>query len=151
MADAALLNGIAECGDDMGLANEVGESLRAIPPGNHCIRILRRVRILWGACHNRIVLTLTWTVEKRTPHKSTPFRAASYFRPDPFRGSPSRSPLFNSRSLRCAIPAISCFRVQNSFRQTGQPICAFCVFSWLERFASCTPEHGRNAHISRIE
>ena len=121
MTNAALLNRIAECGDNMSLTHEVGKSLRAVTPGNHCIRILRRVRILWGACHNRIVLTLTWTVEKRTPHKSTPFRAASYFRPDPFRGSPSRSPLFNSRFLRTAIAAVSCFRVQFCFRQTGQP------------------------------
>ncbi len=48
-------------------------------------------------------VTISWdrnffasTVGERTPHKSTPFRAASYFRPDPVRGSPSRSPLTNS-------------------------------------------------------
>ena len=33
---------------------------------------------------------------ERTPHKSTPLRAAPYFRPDPIHGSPSRSPLANS-------------------------------------------------------
>ena len=34
-------------------------------------------------------------VDERTPHKSTPLRAAPCFRPDPVRGSPSRSPLIN--------------------------------------------------------
>ena len=41
------------------------------------------------------------SVGQRTPHKSTPLRAAPYFRPDPVGGSPSRSPLTNSQATSC--------------------------------------------------
>lgn len=39
------------------------------------------------------------TAGKWAPHKSTPLRAASYFRPDPVHGSPSRSPLSRRRGF----------------------------------------------------
>ena len=42
---------------------------------------------------------------ERAPHKSTPLRAAPYFRPDPIRGSPSRSPLADrSLTVLCDQP-----------------------------------------------
>ena len=49
--------------------------------------------------HGRNAPVEELTVPERTPHKSTPLRAAPYFRPDPIHGSPSRSPLRNSSSI----------------------------------------------------
>ena len=70
-------------------------------------------------------VTISWdrnffasTVGERTPHKSTPFRAASYFRPDPVRGSPSRSPLTNSFLTHSFIKC-------GANSQTGYRIAAF--------------------------
>ena len=39
------------------------------------------------------------SADERAPHKSTPLRAAPYFRPDPLHGSPSRSSLTNRFNL----------------------------------------------------
>jgi len=78
-------------------------------------------------------VTISWdgnffasTVGERTPHKSTPFRAASYFRPDPVRGSPSRSPLTNSFLTHSFIKCKA-----NS--QTGSIIAAFLAPSTDKR------------------
>jgi hypothetical protein len=51
-------------------------------------------------------------VGERAPHKSTPLRAAPYFRPDPFHGSPSRSSLANRLLVKLySADAISSNRI----------------------------------------